>query len=124
MRAYFEMTQADLEKLLSAMKPIPAIALNCGPIGSVQERANSAWAELGSRMGFAPMTVQPNNERRDPRFFTAEVAPVTAPNGKPLLFKDGGQWCAVGPDFIDLQVSKAGFGNTPAQAFAAPKDPS
>jgi hypothetical protein len=124
MRSYFEMTQADLDKLLSAMKPIPAIALNCGPLGSVQERANAAWAELGSRMGFDPMTVQPNNERRDPKFFTAEMAPITTIKGKPRLFKDGDQWCAVGSDFIDLQVSKAGFGDTPVQAFSAFKDPS
>jgi hypothetical protein len=32
------------------------------------------------------------------------------------LLKDGGVWLAVGPEFVDLQQSPAGFGNTPAQA--------
>lgn len=30
--------------------------------------------------------------------------------------KDGTQWCATGPGFINLQESPAGFGNTPQQA--------
>lgn len=35
------------------------------------------------------------------------------------IFKDGDMWCAVGPGFIDLQVSPAGFGKTPVAALAA-----
>ena len=30
------------------------------------------------------------------------------------VFRDGDAWCAVGPHFIDLMKSTAGFGNTPA----------
>lgn len=37
---------------------------------SPQENANQAWAELGRRMGFDPMTVQPV-EGKNTRFFTA-----------------------------------------------------
>jgi len=33
--------------------------------------------------------------------------------------KDGDQWCAVGPDFIDLQQSPAGFADTPGEALEA-----
>ena len=39
MRKEFEMTQEDLDKLKEASKPVPAIALHCGPITSPQENA-------------------------------------------------------------------------------------
>lgn len=74
-RTEFEMTQADLDKLLAAMKPVPMIALQCGMPRSQQENANAAWAELGKRMGFDPMTVQPT--RRGDRFFSAISASET-----------------------------------------------
>lgn len=32
------------------------------------------------------------------------------------VYMDGDMWCAVGPDFIDLQVSIAGFGKNPSEA--------
>jgi hypothetical protein len=53
------MTQADLDKILDACRSVPYIIV--GGVGprSPQERANDAWAELGSRMGFDHMTVQP-----------------------------------------------------------------
>ena len=35
------------------------------------------------------------------------------------IFKDGDQWCAVGCDFVDLQQSNAGFGDTPVLALEA-----
>lgn len=31
-------------------------------------------------------------------------------------YKDGNAWCAVKPDFVNLQESDAGFGNTPEAA--------
>lgn len=34
------------------------------------------------------------------------------------IFHDGNSWCAVGPAFIDLQESLAGFGSTPMAAYA------
>lgn len=34
------------------------------------------------------------------------------------VFKDGSAWCAVGADFINLQESDAGFGDTPVEALA------
>ena len=34
------------------------------------------------------------------------------------IFQDGNSWCAVGPTFIDLQESVAGFGSTPVAAYA------
>jgi len=35
------------------------------------------------------------------------------------IFRDGDQWCAVYPDFVNLQESLAGFGDTPAAARKA-----
>jgi hypothetical protein len=35
------------------------------------------------------------------------------------LFMDGDAWCAVGPDFVDLQQSPSGFGATPEEAVKA-----
>lgn len=70
MRTRFEMTQAQLDTLLAACKPVPMIALNCGPISSPQENANRAWKSLGDELGFDHMTVQPTGE--GDRFFTAE----------------------------------------------------
>lgn len=63
------MTPADLEKILEACKSVPMIMLQCGAPKSPQERANDAWEELGRRMGFDHMTVQPTGNGN--RFFTA-----------------------------------------------------
>lgn len=69
MRKDFEMTAPDLAELLESMKPVAMIALQCGTPRSAQENANAAWARLGEKMGFDPMTVQPNG--RGDRFFSA-----------------------------------------------------
>ncbi len=66
----FEMTEADLSELMEASKPVMAIALQCGMPSSPQENANAAWARLGARMGFDPMTVKPSRNGQ-PRFFYA-----------------------------------------------------
>lgn len=68
-RTNYEMTQSDLDELLDSMRPVPLIALNIGGGMDRQERANSAWARLGKKMGFDHMTVQPNG--RGDRFFSA-----------------------------------------------------
>lgn len=39
------------------------------------------------------------------------------PNSR--VFMDGNAWCAVYPDFTNLQESAAGFGDTPEKARAA-----
>lgn len=74
-RQKFEMTQEDLDKLISAGKQIPLIMLHLGMPRSPQERANDAWRELGERMGFEYMTVLPI-DGESPRFFTAESTTV------------------------------------------------
>lgn len=38
---------------------------------------------------------------------------------KSRVFKDGNMWCAVFKEFINLQESRAGFGETPEQARQA-----
>ena len=67
----YEMTQADLDAILSACKPTPVMFLSGGIRigGSPQENANTAWAALGAKMGFDYMTVEPTG--RGDRFFSA-----------------------------------------------------
>lgn len=68
-RTEYEMTQADLEAILAACKPVPYMVIGGRPPPSQQENANAAWASLGQKMGFDPMTVQPNG--KGDRFFMA-----------------------------------------------------
>lgn len=112
-RTHYEITTAELEELMEAMKPVPMIMLQCGTSRSVQENANAAWARLGLKIGFDPMTVQPTGQ--GDRFFSA--VPITKKQ-KPHIRLDGNQWCATWPNFINLQESQAGFGDTPEAAVA------
>ena len=76
MRKTFEMTEADLEILLEASKPTPAMWTSGGValFGTPEENANRAWVELGRKMGFKSSTVAPTQcQQCGPRFFTAEV---------------------------------------------------
>ena len=66
----FEMTQEDLDAILEACKPVPYMIVGGHPPRSQQENANAAWARLGGKMGFHPMTVRPSSKGQ--RFFTAE----------------------------------------------------
>lgn len=61
-RRKYAMTQADYDKIIEACRPIPMIMLNISTPRSQQERANDAWGELGSRMGFDAMTVEPGDD--------------------------------------------------------------
>jgi len=73
-RKEFEMSEEDLNALLDACKPTPAMAISGGQpmFSSPQENANSAWQRLGKKMGFKHMTVRPSgNVGKGTRFFTA-----------------------------------------------------
>ena len=70
-RREYEMTEADLAKIIEACKPVPLIALNAGMPSSPQENANRAWRSLGHKMGFNHLTVRPVAGKGQ-RFFTAE----------------------------------------------------
>lgn len=72
-RKRYEMTQDDLGKILEACKPVPYLVIGGIEPRSPQENANAAWAELGSRMGFDHMTVEPTRE--GDRVFTAVPTP-------------------------------------------------
>lgn len=73
-RTNYEMTEEDLQTLFEKLKPVPAILLQCGLYTpSPQERANSAWEDLGKKMGFIAATVRPINGK-DFHFFTAVPA--------------------------------------------------
>jgi len=67
------MTQAQLEKLLDSMRPVPLIMLQCGTPQSQRENANMAWKALGKELGFDYMTVRPNGQ--GDRCFNAEEVP-------------------------------------------------
>ena len=71
MKREFEMSQEDYDKLLEASRPVPLIALNYGPIPSLEQRVGAAWAALGKKMGFIWNTAQPI-PGKDSRFFMAE----------------------------------------------------
>lgn len=61
-RKLFTMAQADLDAIIARIdraRNTPLIMLQTGMPKSVQEVANDAWCELGERMGFDGMTVNP-----------------------------------------------------------------
>lgn len=73
MRKEFEMSDDQLNKLLDACKPTPAMYLSGGvpAFGTPQENANRAWKALGDEMGFKWDTVCPSNKGN--KFFFAEA---------------------------------------------------
>lgn len=75
-RAEFTMTEEQEQRLLSAMKPVPAMWIG-GPPRSVQENANDAWRALASELGFVWDTVQPVAGKGQ-RVFSAIVATLGA----------------------------------------------
>ena len=69
-RVNYEMTEAELEELLDACKPVPYMVIGgCVP-SSPQENANRAWQKLGDKYGFDYMTVRPI-QGKGTRFFSA-----------------------------------------------------
>ena len=71
-RKEYEMTEAQLAKLLEACRPVPYIIVGGMPPRSPQERANDAWRDLGRELGFVWDTVSISG--KDQRLFTAEEA--------------------------------------------------
>ncbi len=60
MRKNFIMTQEDYDGILKRInlaRNTPLVCLQAGMPQSPQEAANSAWSDLGKRMGFDAMTV-------------------------------------------------------------------
>jgi hypothetical protein len=69
-RTNYEMSEADLEAILDACKSVPVMKIGNYTPSSPQENANRAWGELGEKMGFDHMTVQPIPGKGN-RFFSA-----------------------------------------------------
>lgn len=69
-RVNYEMTEAELEELLEACKPVPYIKVGNYTPPSPQDIANRAWRQLGEKLGFDPMTAKPV-QGKGQRFFTA-----------------------------------------------------
>lgn len=70
-RREYEMTAEQLDRLLSACKPVPYMVFGGMPPASPRENANAAWSALGQELGFKPMTVRPVAGKGQ-RLFTAE----------------------------------------------------
>lgn len=59
-RREYQLTHEELHNLLTASNPRPAKLIpGAPPPLSAQERANIAWAALGRKHGFDPLTVEP-----------------------------------------------------------------
>lgn len=69
-RQEYEMTEEDLQVLLDACKPTPAIMIGSYAPPPPQKNANTAWHNLGKKMGFDYMTVRPIKGKGQ-RFFSA-----------------------------------------------------
>lgn len=69
-RREFEMSPAQLERLLKASEPVLYMVFGGMEPRSPQENANAAWAELGRELGFEHMSVRPVYGKGD-RYFTA-----------------------------------------------------
>lgn len=68
----FQLSDMQVEGLMSISRAAPALALNCGEPLDRQALANAFWARVGGELGFDYMTARPSS--KGPRFFTAEVA--------------------------------------------------
>lgn len=58
-RTNYEMTDDQLNNLMTACKPVACIMVGGSTPSSPQENANIAWSSLGLEMGFDSSTVQP-----------------------------------------------------------------
>lgn len=68
------MTQEQMDGMIertTAAANTPLIMLQCGMPKSAQETANGFWQELGDKMGFNSMTVEPDPDG-NPLCFIAE----------------------------------------------------
>ena len=70
-RKEYEMTDAQMAKLMEASKPVPYMVIGGHLPTSPQENANRAWQYLGDELGFDVMTVKPVHGKAN-TFFTAE----------------------------------------------------
>ena len=68
-RRDFELSQAQIDKLLEAMKPVPYMIFSGREPSSRQENANAAWAALGIEMNFDSTSVRRSG--LGDRFFSA-----------------------------------------------------
>lgn len=73
----FTMTAEQYARLVDASKPVPMIALQCGPPPSQQDAANLVWMQLGKEMGFEWNSARPIQGESDLHFVAKpiEVAP-------------------------------------------------
>jgi len=79
----FEMTQAQMDDLLSAGELITVEERQSGLPWHIQERINAAWEGLGISMGFDCKTARPTTGKGD-RFFTAEETDFPEPQSYPI----------------------------------------
>ena len=68
-RQEYEMTQKDLDEIMTACAPVVYMVFGGREPSSPQENSNRAWIRLGNKMGFDGMSVQPSMKGNC--FFTA-----------------------------------------------------
>lgn len=73
MEREFEMSEAQVERIRAASKPVPAMFLSGGEpmFGTPQENANSAWRGVAAELGFVWDTARPAPGKSE-RFLIAQ----------------------------------------------------
>lgn len=82
-RTNYEMTDEQLDNLMKACKFVACMMVGSSPPSSPQENANIAWATLGLKMGFDPLTVQPR-QGFSTKYFTAIPSETEIQKGERL----------------------------------------
>jgi len=67
-RVNYEMSDEDLDIILTACKPTTAMMIGGILPRTPQENANAAWANLGKKMGFDSYTVKPIQGKSNKHF--------------------------------------------------------
>ena len=80
MRKEYKMTQAQLDKLMDACKPVRYMVMGGRAPMSPLENANRAWKALGKEMGFDGMSAAAVPGKGDKYFTAEEVKNVTDRN--------------------------------------------
>ena len=114
-RTEYEMTEADRETLLAAMKVVPYMIIDGHAPRSQQDNANDAWAVLGLKMGFDAMTVRPISGKGD-RWFSAVPSETESAKAERLAREAAAKWLAE----IDQLTKEIAERQTRLAAIAAP----
>jgi len=80
MKQEFEMTQEEMDKIISINKSTSNTVMMIGGVdmsNNLTEAINTYWAILGDKYGFKPMTAEGSSKGK--LFFLAEPKPIVVP---------------------------------------------